>query len=163
MWPASWIPHPSSFYCSDINLFLTGYAWCKLFNKSLLLFENNSRSLTLEEKYCCIYYNLKRQIKSQTSYTCKVFLLTWIFQYTGNFFFFFFLVIKKLLKALFPFIPWLLNFSDYGLAIAQIWEKYTLRRGSRGWTSGISLPLKLNIFWWQLLMTTYFLFCILTS
>ena len=90
MWPASWIPHPSSFYCSDINLFLTGYAWCKLFNKSLLLFENNSRSLTLEEKYYCIYYNLKRQIKSQTSYTCKVFLLTWIFQYTGNFFFFFF-------------------------------------------------------------------------
>ena len=90
MWPASWIPHPSSFYCSDINLFLTGYAWCKLFNKSLLLFENNSRSLTLEEKYCCIYYNLKRQIKSQTSYSCKVFLLTWIFQYTGNFFFFFF-------------------------------------------------------------------------
>ena len=90
MWPASWIPHPSSFYCSDINLFLTGYAWYKLFNKWLLLFENNSRSLTLEEKYCCIYYNLKRQIKSQTSYTCKVFLLTWIFQYTGNFFFFFF-------------------------------------------------------------------------
>ena len=90
MWPASWIPHPSSFYCSDINLFLTGYAWCKLFNKSLLLFENNSRSLTLEEKYCCIYYNLKWQIKSQTSYTCKVFLLTWIFQYTWNFLFIFF-------------------------------------------------------------------------
>ena len=110
MWPASWIPHPSSFYCSDINLFLTGYAWCKLFNKSLLLFENNSRSLTLEEKYCCIYYNLKRQIKSQTSYTCKVFLLTWIFQYTGNFFFFFFFGNKKTSESSISFHSLIIEF-----------------------------------------------------
>ena len=110
MWPASWIPHPSSFYCSDINLFLTGYAWCKLFNKSLLLFENNSRSLTLEEKYYCIYYNLKRQIKSQTSYTCKVFLLTWIFQYTGNFFFFFFFGNKKTSESSISFHSLIIEF-----------------------------------------------------
>ena len=110
MWPASWIPHPSSFYCSDINLFLTGYTWCKLFNKSLLLFENNFRSLTLEEKYCCIYYNLKRQIKSQTSYTCKVFLLTWIFQYTGNFFFFFFFGNKKTSESSISFPSLIIEF-----------------------------------------------------
>ena len=38
-------------YCSDINLFLIDYAWCELCNKWLLLFDNNTRSLTLEEKH----------------------------------------------------------------------------------------------------------------
>ena len=35
MWPTSWSPDISSFYCSDINLFLTDYAWCKLWKKWL--------------------------------------------------------------------------------------------------------------------------------
>ena len=39
------------------------------------------RGLTVEEKYCCVYYsgiddNLKRQIKNQTLYTYRLFLLT---------------------------------------------------------------------------------------
>ena len=37
------------------------------------------RSLTLKEKYCYYYYsddNLKKQIKNQTLYTFKLFLLT---------------------------------------------------------------------------------------
>ena len=33
MWPTSWSPDISSFYCSDINLFLIDYVWCKLCNK----------------------------------------------------------------------------------------------------------------------------------
>ena len=33
------------------------YAWCKLCNKWLLLFVNNTRSLTLEKKHCCSYYS----------------------------------------------------------------------------------------------------------
>ena len=43
-------------YCYDISLFLIDYASRKLCNKWLLLFENNSRSLTLKEKHCCSYY-----------------------------------------------------------------------------------------------------------
>ena len=31
--PTSWSPDIFSFYCSDINLFLTYCAWCKLCNK----------------------------------------------------------------------------------------------------------------------------------
>ena len=57
MWPTSWSPDISSFYCSDINLLLIDYAKCKLCNKWLFLFENNSRSLTLEEKNCCSCYS----------------------------------------------------------------------------------------------------------
>ena len=57
MWSTSWGPGTSSFHCSDINLFLIDYAWCKLSNKWLLHFENNSRSLILEEKHCCSYYS----------------------------------------------------------------------------------------------------------
>ena len=38
---------------------LIDYAWWKLCNKWLLLFVNNSRSLTLEEKHCCSYYSRK--------------------------------------------------------------------------------------------------------
>ena len=28
--------------------------------------------------------NLKREIKNQTLYTCRLFILTWIFQYNSN-------------------------------------------------------------------------------
>ena len=56
-WTTSWSPDISSFYSSDINLFLIDYAWCKPCNKWLLLFEKNSRSLTLEEQHCCSYYS----------------------------------------------------------------------------------------------------------
>ena len=44
MLPASWSTDISSFYYSDINLFLIDYTCCKLCNIWLLLFENNSRS-----------------------------------------------------------------------------------------------------------------------
>ena len=92
LWPTSWSPGTSSCYCSDINLFLIDYAWLKLCNKWLLLFENNSKSLTLVEKnivavitlYRATNDNLKRQIKNQTLYTWRLFLLTWIFQYISN-------------------------------------------------------------------------------
>ena len=57
IWQTSWSPDISSFYCCNINLFLIDYVWCKLCNIWLLLFENNSRSLTLEEKHCCSYYS----------------------------------------------------------------------------------------------------------
>ena len=46
---AFWSLDISSFYCSDMNLLLIDYAWCKRCNKRLFLFDNNSRSLTLEE------------------------------------------------------------------------------------------------------------------
>ena len=55
--PISWRPDISSVYCSDINLFLINYAWCKLCSKWLLLFENKSMSLTLQEKHCRNYYS----------------------------------------------------------------------------------------------------------
>ena len=83
MQPASWSPDLSSSYCSDINMLLIDYAWCKLCNKWLLLSENNPRSLTLDEKHYCCYYskqgdngNLKRQIKSGILCTSRLFLLT---------------------------------------------------------------------------------------
>ena len=41
---ASWRIGIYSFYYSDINLFLTDYACCKLCNIWLLLFESNFRS-----------------------------------------------------------------------------------------------------------------------
>ena len=44
MSPASWSHDISSFYYSDINLFLIDYACGKLCNIWLLLFRNNSRS-----------------------------------------------------------------------------------------------------------------------
>ena len=43
MWPASWRTDISSFYYSDINLFLIGYSCSKLCNTWLLVFENNCR------------------------------------------------------------------------------------------------------------------------
>ena len=54
---ASWSPDISSFYCPDIDLYLTGYAWCELCNKWWLLYENDFRSLTLEKKHYCSYYS----------------------------------------------------------------------------------------------------------
>ena len=49
MWLASWDTVISSFYCSDINLFLIDYAWCELSIIWFLLFENNSRSIFTRE------------------------------------------------------------------------------------------------------------------
>ena len=65
MWQASWSTDISSFYYSDINLFLIDYACFKLSNIWLLIFENNSRayhyslyrSFRLEEKHCYCYYS----------------------------------------------------------------------------------------------------------
>ena len=82
MWPTSWGPDKSQFFCSDINLFLIDYARRKLCNKWLLLFEKNVRSVITEEKNRCSYYwrkgnrcNSKRQIKNRTLCTCRLFLL----------------------------------------------------------------------------------------
>ena len=36
-------------YCSDINLFFIDYPWCELCNIWMILFENNTRSITIEE------------------------------------------------------------------------------------------------------------------
>ena len=63
IWPASWSTDTSQFYYSDINLFLTDDAWCKLCIW-LLLCEDNSRSTSIPElntggKYCCSYYSRK--------------------------------------------------------------------------------------------------------
>ena len=50
-------------YYFDVNLFLIYDAWCKLCNIWLLLWENNSSSITILElintggKYCCSYYS----------------------------------------------------------------------------------------------------------
>ena len=97
MWPASWRTTISSCYYSDINLFLIDYVWFKLCNTWLLLFKNNSRSyhctgawhwkknivaVITQDKV--IEDNLKRQIKNRTLYTCRLFLLTRIFQYISN-------------------------------------------------------------------------------
>ena len=49
MWPASCSTNISSFYYSDINLFLIGYACCKIYNIRLLLFESNAGVITIQE------------------------------------------------------------------------------------------------------------------
>ena len=87
----------SLFYYSDSNLFVIDYAYCKLCNIWLLLFENNSRSyhytgashwrkniVAVITQDRLIDSNLKRQIKNRTLYTCRLFLLTQIFQYISN-------------------------------------------------------------------------------
>ena len=97
MWPASSSTDISSFYCSDINLFLIDYTWCKLCNIRLLLFENNSRSINIQELNTggkeivavitqgrVIDDNLKKQIKNPSLYTCRLFPLARIFQYISN-------------------------------------------------------------------------------
>ena len=97
MWPASWSPDISSFYYSDMNLVLIGYACCKLCKIWLLLLENNSRNYHYtgashwKKKIVAVITqdrviddNLKRQCKSRTFYTCRLFPVTRIFQYIGN-------------------------------------------------------------------------------
>ena len=87
----------SSFYYSDINLFLIDYACCKLCNIWLLLFENNFSSyhytgashwrkniVAVVTQDRVIDDNLKRQIKNRPLYACRLFLLTQIFQYISN-------------------------------------------------------------------------------
>ena len=87
----------SSFYYSDINLFLIDYACCKLCSIWLLLFLNISRSyhytgashwrkniVAVITQDRVIDDNLKRQIKSRTLHACRLLLLTRIFQYISN-------------------------------------------------------------------------------
>ena len=93
MYLASWSTNISSFYYSDINLFLIDYACFRLCNISLLLFENNSRSyhyrralhwrrniVAVITQDRLIDDNLKRQIKNQTLHTCRLCLMTRIGQ-----------------------------------------------------------------------------------
>ena len=97
MWLASWNTDISSFYYSGNNLFLIDYSCCKLYNVWLLLFENNSRSyhytgvsqrrqiiVSVINQDRVIHENLKWQIKKRTLFTCRLFLLTQIFQYISN-------------------------------------------------------------------------------
>ena len=60
--PAFWSTDISKFYYSDINLFLIDDAGCKICNIWLLLFESNSRTITILDlntggKYWCSYYS----------------------------------------------------------------------------------------------------------
>ena len=93
IWPASWSNDISSFYYSDIYLFLIYYACCKLCNIWLLLFENNSRSCQYtgashwRKRIVAVITqnratddNLKRQIKNLTLYNCRLFLITEFFK-----------------------------------------------------------------------------------
>ena len=86
MWLAPWSTDISSFYYSDINLFLIDYVCCKLCNIWLLLLENNSRSyhnaLIIQDRV--IDDNLKRLIKNRTLYTFRLYLPIRIFQYSSN-------------------------------------------------------------------------------
>ena len=83
VWPASWSIDISSFYHSDINLFLIDYACCKLCIW-LLLFENNSGSyhctgashwrksiVQVITQDRVIDGTLKKQSKKQTLYACR--------------------------------------------------------------------------------------------
>ena len=87
----------SSFFYSDINLFLIDYACCKLCNIWLLLFGNNTRNfhhagashwrkniVAVIKQVRVIDDHLKRLIKKRTLYTWKLFLLTRIFQYISH-------------------------------------------------------------------------------
>ena len=98
MWSASWSTDISYFYHSDINLFLTDDAWCKLYNIWFLLCENNSRSITIQElkgatklyftHYSCVFIilfntDLCRIAFSTISFGKLVFRLfeLWIFNF----------------------------------------------------------------------------------
>ena len=61
--------------------------------------------------------------------------------------------IHNLLLKLPCSLTFLFKLNEY-FTFCHIFTMSVTRRGSRGWTSGISPPLKLNIFWWQLLMRT---------
>ena len=85
----------SQCYYSDINLFLIDDAWCQLCNygpSSARTTPSLHRSLTLEEKIIAVVTqdrlindNFKRQIKNRTLCTCRLLLLTYIFQYTSSY------------------------------------------------------------------------------
>ena len=93
-------PWYSSFDYSHVNLFLIDYVCHTVCNIWVLLFKNNSTNChctgTSEKKTRkrkigavitqdrVIDDNLKRQIKNQTLYACRLFLLTWIFHYISN-------------------------------------------------------------------------------
>ena len=53
-----------SFYCSDTTLFLIDYVWSILCNKRLPLFQNNPKSLTLEENVVAVIIQ-DRAIKTE--------------------------------------------------------------------------------------------------
>ena len=89
IWPTSWSTDISSIYCSDINLFLimpgVNYAInsCS-FSRTTLgkLWRKNIVAIITQDRV--IDDNLKRQIKNRTLHTCRLFLLTWSFQYISN-------------------------------------------------------------------------------
>ena len=89
----------SLFYCSDINVLLVDYSQWELYNIWLLLVEDNSASITIQEKHWrnsivavitsgwMIDDNLTSQIKNRTLHTCRLFPLlpTLFLRYTkGN-------------------------------------------------------------------------------
>ena len=95
MWPAGALMYLH--FIILILMFLIDYACCKLCNIWLLLFENNFRSyhytgashwrkniVAVVTQDRVIDDNLKRQIKNRPLYTCRLFLLTQIFQYISN-------------------------------------------------------------------------------
>ena len=45
LWPTSWGTNISSFYCSDVNLFLIDYAWWKLLQWMIALFQEKHQEL----------------------------------------------------------------------------------------------------------------------
>ena len=53
----------------------------------------------------------------------------------------YFLVTKGILKALFSFIPWLMNFSDLPNYGSNSWKRYTLRLLSKCLLRGTLLPI----------------------
>ena len=92
----SWSTDILIFYCSNVNQFLIDYDWWEPWNICLLLFLNDSAEVSLYknntgEQHWCVYYswwvtddNLNRKIKNRTLYRCRLFLLTWIFQYISS-------------------------------------------------------------------------------
>ena len=121
MWPASWSTDISSFYYSDINLFLMDYICCKLSNIWLILFENNSSSyhhtgashwrkniVAVITQDMVIDDNLKRQIKNRTLYACRLILLTRIFQYISSW-----AKVFEYLPTLFLQYTWVIIFPNF--------------------------------------------------
>ena len=76
----------SLFYCYDINVFPIDYAQWELCNMRLILVEDNSRNITIQEQNLrnnnvtvitrgrLIDDNLKSQIKNRTLHTCRLFV-----------------------------------------------------------------------------------------
>ena len=96
------LPLGALIYLYFIVLILIDYDWCERCNISLLFFENNSRSITIQVTGGTIQYywrdnivavitldkmidgNLERQIKFRAFHTFRLFLLTLTFQYISN-------------------------------------------------------------------------------